>query len=172
MRLILTTIITILSLFVINCSSVEEKIVSTDNLKIDQPTLNVNITPYKIKAEFSNESVETTLSRNYIVGYSNNEGTNDNFFRRAVSFLTSTTLPIYDVVFFPFPHVRKFRKDLNEFIAGDKDMIDTAIAKAIRENNADGFYLTSAKITDSGILWFWTREATIQGKIIKFSPSK
>lgn len=51
------------TLFVINCTSTSEKIVVTDNLKVQQPTLNLNINPYKLKVDFSNDSVESAISR-------------------------------------------------------------------------------------------------------------
>ena len=58
-----------ITFFVINCSSTSEKIVVTDNLKVQQPILNLNINPYKLKVDFSNESVESSISRDIFIAF-------------------------------------------------------------------------------------------------------
>jgi hypothetical protein len=103
--------------------------VVTDNLKVQQPTLKLNINPYKLKVDFSNESVESTVSKDAFILF-------------------------------------KF------FLLRDKSILNDAIEKAILDNNGDGFYLTNAKITDSSSFLSSKKEAIVQGKIIKFSPSK
>jgi hypothetical protein len=129
MRIINTNLLLISLLFVINCTSTSEKIVVTDNLKVQQPTLKLNINPYKLKVDFSNESVESTVSKDAFILF-------------------------------------KF------FLLRDKSILNDAIEKAILDNNGDGFYLTNAKITDSSSFLSSKKEAIVQGKIIKFSPSK
>jgi len=129
MRIINTNLLLISLLFVINCTSISEKIVVTDNLKVQQPTLKLNINPYKLKVDFSNESVESTVSKDAFILF-------------------------------------KF------FLLRDKSILNDAIEKAILDNNGDGFYLTNAKITDSSSFLSSKKEAIVQGKIIKFSPSK
>ncbi len=128
MKIISINLFLISLLFVINCTSTNEKIVVTDNLKVQQPALKLNISPYKLKVDFSNESVESSVSKDIFI--------------------------------------------LFKGLLNDKSILNDAIEKAISDNNGDGFYLTNAKITESSSFLSSKKEATVQGKIIKFSPTK
>ena len=158
-------------LMVNNCTSIEEKGYSSNIISISTHEANISQIPYKLRTDISNESVKVKVRRSNLFGIGIGDGVNENFVRRIPSIGLAITFAFLDIPLFAFPEWRRFNRKIQDFVSGDKDILQTAIEKAVTEYDGHGFLLINASITESG--WFvWHKEAKISGKIMIISPGK
>lgn len=155
-----------------NCSSNFEIVRNSGALSLDREEHSITSRPFEIQTEVSDKTTTVTVRRsNMALFYATGDGVNNNFLRRVLAGAAELGFGGFFIAdFFLSPYRQTKNGIVDIVIAGDENLVDAAQDKAVKENQADGFFITNVRKTSNWYLLFREQEVTLSGKIVKFVP--